>query len=521
MNQKRHNAAGWRIGGGVLVAAGFVLAGPAFLAAGAGGPSLGAARSFGALGGSTVTSTGASSVTGDVGVSPGTDIVGFPPATITNGAVHAGNATAAQAHADAAVAYDFLAGMASIPANLLSNTDLGGLTLTPGVYKFDAAAALTGTLTLDAQGESGALFVFQVGSAFTTSSSSALIVINGGADYDESNIFWQVGTSATFGLGTSFTGTVIAGASITFETGSTLTGNAIALTGAVTLDASTVVVPALVGPPVPSPATPTALAATPTGGIPCTGTELRWTDTSDTETEFRIYRRDGAGPAFVRVGTVNSANTAGTGALVTFQDVALDSATTYTYRVTAISFANGESIPSTEVLFDTCVAVPVPNRFLSVQLGRARSVIMDKTRARSDSVRLKGSYAVIDVTNSVPTIVHGADPRDFTLTFEVRAPGNLATYSIPAHHARWNETRPGIFRWSSNDGRNAPAWNLVMDTRRSEFTLIAKRSEFGAVPVNAITITMSTQGATGSDTSNWATPPRNTRSTRALFTNIR
>ncbi|HEU4395526.1 MAG TPA: ice-binding family protein [Planctomycetota bacterium] len=240
-SSRKSNA--WRIRGGVLVAVGASLAGASLPVLAAGGPSLGAARTFAVLGASNVSSTGFTAVTGDVGVSPGTEITGFPPATVAEGALHAADPAATAAHADAQIAYDFLAGMASIPANNLSDTDLGGRTLAPGVYKFNAAAELTGDLVLDANGDSGALFVFQIGSSFTTASNATVRVIRGTANYDKSNIFWQVGSSATLGSGTAFTGNILAYASITLVTGTTMTGNALALNGAVTLDANTVVSP--------------------------------------------------------------------------------------------------------------------------------------------------------------------------------------------------------------------------------------------------------------------------------------
>lgn len=230
-----------------LAALGAAFVGASASAFAADGPPLGAARSFAALGASTVTSTGATAVTGDVGVSPGTAIDGFPPATIANGAIHAGDATAAQAHSDAAIAYAFLAGMRSSPANNLSGTDMGGLTLKPGTYKFNDSAQLTGALVLDAKGSSSALFVIQIASSLTTSSGSTVTVINGGADYDESKVFWQVGSSATLGSGTAFTGNILAYASISLVSGATMTGNALALNGAVTMEANTIT-----SPPVPA-----------------------------------------------------------------------------------------------------------------------------------------------------------------------------------------------------------------------------------------------------------------------------
>lgn len=233
----------WRTRGGVLAAFAVALAGGTLPAGAADAPSLGAARSYAVLGAAAVSSTGLTKVTGDVGVSPGTEITGFPPATIASGALHAGDAGAAAAHADASIAYAFLEGMASIPANNLSDVDMGGLTLAPGVYKFNASAGLTGALVLDAQGDSNAQFVIQVASTLTTASGASVTVIRGGTNYDESRIFWQIGSSATLGSGTAFKGNILAYASITLVSGSTMTGNALALNGAVTMESNTVVSP--------------------------------------------------------------------------------------------------------------------------------------------------------------------------------------------------------------------------------------------------------------------------------------
>ncbi len=267
MTQDRGSSRRWRMKAGVLAAVAAALAGASRPATAEGGPSLGEARNFGVLGASMVESTGLTAVSGDVGVSPGTEIIGFPPGTIARGSLHAGDAVAATAHADAGLAYAFLAGMASIPANNLSGLDLGGMTLKPNVYKFDTSAGLTGALTLDAQGDSNALFVIQVGSALTTASSSSVVVINGGADYDESRVFWQVGSSATLGSGTAFTGNILAYASVTMVTGSSLAGNAIALNGGVTLEANTVVSPRRrAGNPNGSPSADRTILAPPIGG---------------------------------------------------------------------------------------------------------------------------------------------------------------------------------------------------------------------------------------------------------------
>ena len=136
-----------------------------------------------------MTNTGATIVTGDVGVSPGTAITGFPPGTLT-GTMHSNDAVAQGAQSDLATAYNALASQACNTD--LTGTDLGGLTLTSAVYCFSSTAQLTGTLTLDAQGNPNAVFVFQIGSALTTASAANVLVINGGSDC---NVFWQAGSS--------------------------------------------------------------------------------------------------------------------------------------------------------------------------------------------------------------------------------------------------------------------------------------------------------------------------------------
>lgn len=193
--------------------------------------SLGTADSFGVLAGSTVTNTGASVVGGNLGVSPGTAITGFPPGIVTPpGTINSANAVAAQAQTDLTAAYVAIAGTPALVD--LTGQDLGGLTLGPGVYSFASSAQLTGTLTLDAAGNPNAVFIFKIGSTLTTATGSSVNVINGGS---ACNIFWQVGSSATLGTTTVFAGNILALTSITLNTGASLSGKALARNGAVTL----------------------------------------------------------------------------------------------------------------------------------------------------------------------------------------------------------------------------------------------------------------------------------------------
>ena len=209
-------------------------------------PPRGSAVSFAVLGSSTVTNTGPTIVSGDLGLSPGTAVTGFPPGLVSNGAIHAADAVAMQARDDANTAYVSAAGQ---PCDVdLSGQDLGGLTLVPGVYCFSSSAQLTGSLVLDGKGDPNAVFIFQVGSALTTATDSSVSVLGGSG----CNVYWQVGSSATLGVRTHFVGNILALTSITLTTGATLAGQALAHDGAVTLDSNdvTLAVCTAVPPPV-------------------------------------------------------------------------------------------------------------------------------------------------------------------------------------------------------------------------------------------------------------------------------
>jgi type VI secretion system secreted protein VgrG len=196
-------------------------------------PILGTARTFSVLGASTVTNAGPTALSGDLGVSPGATITGFPPGVFT-GTIYPGTAVATEAEADALKAYDSLRSSIYAVTQDLTGEDLGGLTLTPGVYTFNSAAQLTGLLTLNLMGDPNSLFIFRIGSTLTTATSSSVTTINGtGGD----NVYWLIGSSATLGTGSNFQGNILANQSITLTTGTNITnGSALALNGAVTLD---------------------------------------------------------------------------------------------------------------------------------------------------------------------------------------------------------------------------------------------------------------------------------------------
>src|ERR1035437_9018225 len=204
-------------------------------------PILGTAGSFGVLGGSAVTNTGPTTIKGDLGVYSGSSITNTNGITI-NGTPYSGdtivpNHATSQTQTDATDAYKGLAGMA-VTTTYSTPTDLGWLTLTPGVYKFDSSAGLTGTLTLNGEGKNNALWVFIIGSTLTTASASSVNVIGAGSN---DGIFWDVGSSATLGTTTAFEGNILAYTSIALDTGASIgCGSALAHFGAVTLDTNTI-----------------------------------------------------------------------------------------------------------------------------------------------------------------------------------------------------------------------------------------------------------------------------------------
>ncbi|MCW2992657.1 MAG: hypothetical protein JWQ18_152, partial [Conexibacter sp.] len=193
---------------------------------------LGTARSFVALGGQAVTNTGPSVLNGDLGVSPGTALSGFGAPAVVNGATHANDALAAQAQLDLTTAYDNAAGQPVAPADDLTGTDLGGLVLPAGAYRYTSSAQLTGPLTLDAQGDPNAQFVFEIASALTTASASSVNLVNGAS---ACNVYWQVGSSATLGSTTAFQGNLMALTSISLNANASVIGRVLARNGQISL----------------------------------------------------------------------------------------------------------------------------------------------------------------------------------------------------------------------------------------------------------------------------------------------
>ena len=198
---------------------------------------LAGSSNFALLAGSAITSTGATNITGDMGLSPGTSIGGFPPGIIV-GTQQINSTLAIQAKLDLVAAYNDAAGRTSTDIVTLSG-NIGGLTLTPGLYKTTSSLAISsGDLTFDAKGNANAVFIIQIASSLTTTSGRK-VFLKGNAS--ASNIFWQVGSSATFGTTSVMKGQILAMQSITFNTGATLNGCALARTGGIVLAGNTIV----------------------------------------------------------------------------------------------------------------------------------------------------------------------------------------------------------------------------------------------------------------------------------------
>jgi hypothetical protein len=203
---------------------------------------LGTACAFGILAATpSVANSGPTDVTGDIGVWPASSITGFPPGTLT-GTEYAGDATAQTAEGDLTTAYNYAA---AAPGGAILTSDIGGQTLAPGVYKTTSAQpslGITGNLTLSGNG----VYIFQIVSTLKTAANNSDVILSNGALPQD--VFWQVGSSATLGTTTTFSGIIMAQASISLDTGATLNGSALARTGAVTLLSNPVNVPPCPGP---------------------------------------------------------------------------------------------------------------------------------------------------------------------------------------------------------------------------------------------------------------------------------
>ncbi len=230
---------GMRVALAIIATAAFGLGGASASAADRTIP-LGTAGNFGILAGTSVANTGASVVNGNLGVSPGSAITGFPPGVII-GTTDADDSAATQAQSDLTAAFAAAEEATELPCENTFSGNLAGLTLTPGVYCTGAAAAITGTLTLNFEGDPNAFFLFRVNGALTTAAGSAVRVTNTGAHRETCapNTFWALNGAAGFGAATDFTGDILANGAITSGAGTTVTGRLLA-NAAVTMNSTSV-----------------------------------------------------------------------------------------------------------------------------------------------------------------------------------------------------------------------------------------------------------------------------------------
>jgi hypothetical protein len=259
MNMKR-----FRIASLLVVATAVIAGGWPAGAFAATAPNLGTALNFTVLAGSTITNTGPSVITGNLGLSPGSAVTGFPPGVVT-GVKHVTDAPALQAQNDLVTGYNDAANAPTTSDK--TGVNLGGMDLVPGVYSFSSSAQLTGPLTLSGNG----VFIFKIASTLTTASGSSVLLNNGA---QACAVFWQVGSSATLGSATQFQGNLMALTSITMNTGANiLTGRALARNGALTLDTNQITPPS--GPctlaPAATPTPSSSTTPTPSVGLPVTG----------------------------------------------------------------------------------------------------------------------------------------------------------------------------------------------------------------------------------------------------------
>ena len=328
---------------------------------------LGSAQNFAVLGASTVTSTGATVITGDLGVSPGIAITGFrpPPANVivgdpagtvtdgpglVSGTIRPGGPVASLAHADAAIAYATFAGLACPAINNLTGQILGiaVLTLGPGVYCFDTSAQLTGTLNLTGAGP----WIFQIGTTLTTAAGSSIVVVDAGPTCSGSNVFWNIGTSATIGASTTFAGNILAAVSVTVGTGVSVSGSVLALTGAVTMDTNNVSVcstnvnrmaaPANRAPVLTQPATQTS-AVNATIALPLAASDPDGTALTYSAIGLPATLTVDAGTGLIS-GTLTSTSAGTYTVTATVSDGALTNSKTFTWTVTAVT--TGPSLTS-------------------------------------------------------------------------------------------------------------------------------------------------------------------------------
>lgn len=375
---------------------------------------LGTAANFAILAGSTITNTGNSTVTGDVGLSPGTAVTGFPPGVLT-GAFHLADPVAAAAKSDLTAAFNDAAGRTGV---LTVPTELGGTTLPPGVYNSTAGTfGITGTVTLDGLGNPDAVFIFQAASTLITASNSTVALINGA---QAKNVFWQVGSSATLGTGTVFRGTILAQASITVTTGATIEGRALTQTAAVTLDSNTIsilsVIPVTPTPP-PAVAVPAVNLGTAANFAVLAGATI--TNTGASIVNGNIGLSPGTAVTGFPPGILNGAfNLADASAATAKLDLAtaFNDAAGRTGAVTVPTELGGTTLP------------PGVYNSAAGTFGITGTLTLDGQNNPNSVFIFKAASTLITASSSKVLLINGA--RADNIFWQVGSSATLGTYSI-------------------------------------------------------------------------------------------
>ncbi|MBK6799504.1 MAG: DUF3494 domain-containing protein [Acidobacteria bacterium] len=463
------------------------------------GPSLGTAQSFAVLGGSTVTNTGSTVVTGDMGVWPGLAITGFPPGVVNPpGTIHTGDAVAQQAQNDVTTAYNTLAGMACNTS--LTGQDLGGLTLTPGVYCFSSSAQLTGSLTLDALGDPDAVFIFQIGSSLTTASNASVQVINAGQNC---NVFWQVGSSATLGTSTDFVGNILALTSITLNTTATLSGRALARNGAVTMDTNTITASnCALCPPInttiTAPAAVCELSTGNTASVPDAGAgaTYNWTITGGTITAGQ--------------GTRNITFTAGTTGPVTLNVTVTTPGCSANGSAQVTINANPTAVAGIDQTL--CQTLPGPTDFTVTGTASGGtpswSVVGSTGTAVATIVSPNAAVTAVNVAGIGTvtlrlTTTSNATPGCGTATDDIVLTVTTSATALAGEDQSLCQTMTGPTVFTVNGTGGTPSWSVVGSTGTAAATIVSPNSATTAVNITGngtVTLRLTTTGTCGTAT---------------------
>jgi hypothetical protein len=446
---------------------------------------LGTALSFAVLGGSAVTNTGPSIISGNVGVYPGSAISGFPPGIVVNGVIHMTDAVAAQAQADVTTAYNVAAGLP--PNTDLTGQDLGGMTLVAGVYSFSTSAQLTGALVLDGQGDSSSVWVFQIGSTLTTATASSVILIGGASPC---NVFWQVGSSATIGTTTTFVGNVLALTSITLVTGASSNGGLYARNGAVTLDTNNVNA-GLACPAVqPTTTTTTITSTTTTTATDTTTTTTTATTTTTSTDSTTTTATTTATDTTTTTSTDSTTTTATTTTTTTSTDSTTTTATTTATDTTTTTATTTATDTTTTTTIKTSTRTSRTYKATAIKTGWRTTKDYNTTAIKTGS-RTANIYKTAAITAGSRTteIYNAAAMKTGTKTIRIYNTAAIETSSRTARTARIYTTMEDINTASVKTVRFSTAVTTTRGKPTNVTATILNMATTFPTSVSAITFT--------------------------------